>query len=145
MINKSDYCIKGLTVSFITKPATCASWLTTVWSLKINFLVLFVIPRWEISSWISSGGYHCCDQCAGFSPFSGQGSGYIHVGLSLCDVIAACFFPFHLFLSYPWFTTTGPLALLLSNRVQVFTLAAPSLPPSFPSFFVFGFFSYMPA
>ena len=37
------------------------------------------------------GGYHCCDQCAGFSPFPGQGSCYIHVGLSLCDVTAASF------------------------------------------------------
>ena len=33
--------------------------------------------------------------------FSLSWSGYSHVGLSLCDVIAACFFPFHLFLSYP--------------------------------------------
>ena len=89
------------------------------------------------------GGYHCCDQCAGFPPFPGQGSGYIYVGLSLCDVIVASFFLFHL--SYPRFTTTGPLALLSSNRAQVFTLAALSFPPSFRSFFVFGFFSYMPA
>ena len=36
------------------------------------------------------------------SPLSpGSGSGYIHVGLSLCDVVVASFFLFHLFLSYP--------------------------------------------
>ena len=36
------------------------------------------------------------------SPLSpGSGSGYTHVGLSLCDVVAASFFRFHLFLSYP--------------------------------------------
>ena len=62
---------------------------------------------------------------------------YIHVGLSLCDLTAASFFLFHLFLSYPWFTTTGPLALFLSNRAQVFMLAAPSFPPFF-FFFFFG-------
>ena len=28
----------------------------------------------------------------GFSLFAGRGSGYIHVGLSLCDVIEASFF-----------------------------------------------------
>ena len=89
-----------------------------------------MITRWGITGWISSGGYHYCDQCAGFSPFPWQGYGYIHVGLFLCDVTAASFFLFRLFLSYLWFTTTGPLAPLLSNRAQVFTLAAPSCPPS---------------
>ena len=68
----------------------------------------------------------------GFPLFLGSGSDYIRVGLSLCDLTAASFFLFHLFLSYPWFTTTGPLALLLSNRAQVFMLAVPSFPPLFP-------------
>ena len=57
-----------------------------------------MIPRWEINGWISSGGNHCCDQCAVFPLFPGRGSGYICVGLSLCDVTG--FFLFHLFLSY---------------------------------------------
>ena len=68
----------------------------------------------------------------GFPLFLGSGSDYIRVGLSLCDFTAASVFLFHLFLSYPWFTTTGPLALLLSNRAQVFMLAVPSFPPLFP-------------
>ena len=33
----------------------------------------------------------------GLPLFPGRGSGYIHVGLSLCDVIAASFFLLHLF------------------------------------------------
>ena len=59
MINKADYCIKGLTVSFV---------------------------------WRYRG-----------------------------------FFLFHLFLSYPWVITTGPLALLLNNRAQVLIFAVPGL------------------
>ena len=33
----------------------------------------------------------------GFPIFQGRGSGYIHVGVSLCDVTPAFFFLFHLF------------------------------------------------
>ena len=90
-----------------------------------------MIPRWEISGWISSRGYHCCDQRAGFSPFPGQWV-WLHPCRPVLVWFNCSFFLFHLFLSYPWFTTTGPLALLLSNRAQVFMLAVPSFPPLFP-------------
>ena len=136
MINKSDYCINGLSVSFITKQLV----------FTVNFSLISNL-RWTVQcfSWYlgekSVVEFHqratfVVINVRGFPLFSGRGSGYIHVGLFLCDVIATSFFLFHLFLSYPWFTTTGPLALLLSktNRVQVFTLAAPSFTPSFPSF-----------
>ena len=115
IVNKLDCCIKGLTVSFIVyNQATC---LHGYLKLKINCSVLFMILQWGISGWISSGGCHWCDQCAGFSPFPRAGVWLHHVGLSMCDVIVASFFLFHLFLSYPWFTTTGTLALLLSDTL----------------------------
>ena len=138
MINKSDYCIKGLAVFFITKQHVFTVSYFDL-KVKINCLVLFVIPQWEISGWISSAGYHCCDQCAGFSPFPRQGV-WLHPYRPIKSINVWCncgfflfFFP-HLFRSYSWFTTTGPLALLSSNRAHIFTLAAPSFPPSFPSF-----------
>ena len=125
MINKLDYCIKGLIVSFITEQHVFMVNFSLISNLK--YLVLFMIPRWGIGGWIPSGATIVVISVQGFPLFQGRGSG-------LCDVIAACFFLLHLFLSYPWFTTTGPLALLLSNRGQVFMLAAPSFPPSHPPF-----------
>ena len=76
MINISDYCINELTVSFITKLATYLQ-LQFDLKLKINVLVIFVIPQWEISGWISPGATIVVTNVRGF-PLSW--SGYIHVG-----------------------------------------------------------------
>ena len=92
-----------------------------------------MIPQWGISGWISSGGCHCCDQCAGFSPFPGQGV-WLHPCrpvLVWCNCDFFLYFPSFSFLSmihHNW-----PIGTII-NMVHVFTLAAPSFPPSFPSF-----------
>ena len=69
----------------------------------------------------------------GFPHFLGRGSGYIHVGLSLCDVIAASFFLLHLFTFLSMMHHIWPIGTII-NRAQNFMLAAPSFPPSFSSY-----------
>ena len=97
MISKSDYCIKGLTVSFITKQHV----FTVNFSLISNLRETVQFFSWYLSeeSVVEShqGATIVVINVQGFPHFPGWGSGYIHVGLFLCDVIAASFFLSHLF------------------------------------------------
>ena len=126
--------INQITVSFITKQHVFTVNFSSISTLRetVRFFSWYLGGKSVVESHQRATIVVITVQ--GFPLSPGRESGYIHVGLSLCDVIAASFFLFHLFLSYPWFTTTGPLALLLSNKAQVFTLAAPSFPPSFSSY-----------
>ena len=95
MINKSDYYIKGLTVSFLTKQhvLTLTSLWLQIWLLKINCSVIFVIPRWEISGWISNGATIVVINVQGF-PLSRQGV-WLHPCRSVlvwCNCVFSIFF-----------------------------------------------------
>ena len=118
-----------MTVSFLTKQHVFMA----NFSLTSNLRQTVWFFSWHLGEESVVESHQGAINVHGFPLFLGRGSGYIHVCLSLCDVIAASFFLFHFFLSFLSVIHHNWPIGTTNNWVQVFMLAAPSFPPSFPS------------
>ena len=131
MINKSDYWIKGWL--FPLKPSNKSSQLTSVWSQTKDTLFGSFCDALVRNQWFNLiRGLPLFDQCAGFSPFPRQGVWLHPCRPSLVWCHCGFFLSFSSFSFLSMIYHNWPTGTII-NRTQVFTLAAPSFPPSFPS------------